>query len=217
MQNKKSLKVMLKQYTSIRAVLVALTAVCLTACMSAHVKEAEDQEAKSVTPVVETNFKVSSSTQKQYEIALEYMQAEDYRQAIQLMHKIATKEPRISGPWVNIAIAHRKLGEMDEAEKAIKQALKTKPDNPYALNQAGIILREKGDFSGSEQMYKKALVEYPNYPSAHLNLAILCDLYLQKIVCARSHYQAYQELNKENDKSVVAWISDLKRRSTSAK
>ena len=219
MQNKRNLKVMLKQYTSIRALLVVISTLYLTACMSVPVKNTDNKKAssESVTPVIMSDFKVSSATQQQYEIALEYMQAEDYRQAIQLMRKIVTKDPRVSGPWVNIAIAHRKLDDLDKADEAIKKALTIKPDNPYALNQAGIILREKGDFSESEKMYKKALAEYPNYPNAHLNLAILCDLYLQKIVCAKSHYQAYQELNKENDKSVVAWISDLERRNTNAK
>ena len=123
----------------------------------------------------------------------------------------------VSGPWINIAIAHRMLGEAKQAEAAIQKALERNPDNPFALNQAGIIMREVGNFPASEQMYKRALAEYPNYSNAHLNLAILCDLYLQKIVCAKSHYQAYQELSKESDKSVVAWMNDLDRRSSNTK
>ncbi|MEM7304616.1 MAG: tetratricopeptide repeat protein [Pseudomonadota bacterium] len=181
--------------------------------MSTPVKENNIDNAQLEKPKVLAEFKVSSSIQQQYETALEYMRSEDYKQAISLMQKIAANEPRAAGPWVNIAIAHRKLDELEKAQNAILKSLELNPDNPYALNQAGIIMRELGKFSDSEQMYKKALAEYPNYPNAHLNLAILCDLYLQKIVCAKSHYQAYQELNKDLDKSVVAWINDLERRS----
>ena len=209
---------MLKQFTNITAVLVICGSM-LAGCMSAPVKKGNDHADNKAAdmPLVTSDFKVSASLKQRYVIALEYMQSEDYRQAIKSMQKIAEEEPRISGPWINIAIAHRMLGEEKEAESAINKALELNPDNPFALNQAGIIKREVGDFSASEQMYKRALAEYPNYSNAHLNLAILCDLYLQKIVCAKSHYQAYQELSKESDKSVVAWMNDLDRRSANSK
>ena len=205
---------MLKQFTNKSAIII-ISCISIAGCMGTSVKDSDTQADGTTAdkPVVIANFKVSTALKQQYKLALELMQSEDYRQAISLMENIIEEEPRISGPWVNIAIAYRQLDEIDKAESAIHMALEANPDNPYALNQAGIIMREQGKFSASEEMYKRALAEYPNYPNAHLNLAILCDLYLQNIVCAKSHYQAYQELNQDSDKSIVAWMNDLDRRS----
>ena len=93
--------------------------------------------------VVKQDYKVSASIEQQFAYGIEAMSAEDYVQAIEIFNKVAQKEPRASGPWVNIAIAYRKLDQIDKADEAIETAVKLNPKNPYALNQAGIIKREK--------------------------------------------------------------------------
>ena len=171
-------------------------------------------EAGSATNEVPVagKFKINAAVQKDYDTALEYMRAQRYPEAISLLKKAAQKDSRLSGPWVNIGIAYRTMGELEKADEAIEMAIKINPKNPYAYNQAGIIKREQGKFSQAMSMYQKALAEYPDYANAHLNLAILCDLYLQNLNCAKEHYQAYQTLDNEHDKQVVAWLSDLERR-----
>ncbi len=196
----------------------------ITACGTVATKSASNSAAEGDSTdavdnqiVIQQDYKISASVQQQYAYGIEAMQQENYLEAIQLFKQVAEKEPRASGPWVNIAIAHRKLDQIEDADKAIQKAVKLNPKNPYALNQAGIIKREIGDFEQAEKHYISALSEYPNYSNAHLNLAILCDLYLQKIVCAKSHYQAYQEIEKSDDKKVLAWMSDLSRRESQIK
>ena len=71
--------------------------------------------------------------------------------------------------------------------------------------------REEGDFSKAEGFYKKALSAHPDYQNAHLNLGILCDLYLRKIDCALEHYEQYLKLTGGKDKSVTAWVTQLKK------
>ena len=190
----------------------------LSACANAPQKAPPSaQQDESQLVVLKQNYKISASVEQQFGYGLEAMQVEDYVQAIAIFEKVAEKEPRASGPWVNMAIAYRQLDQIDEANKAIETAVKLNPKNPYALNEAGIIKREKGEFDAAQTMYKSALSEYPNYANAHLNLAILCDLYLQKIVCAKSHYQAYQEIGENEDKQVIAWMNDLSRRENQVK
>lgn len=215
MRNMNSQSNLLKSFISHKAWLITILLIWLSACAgvpSTATKSESNQASKTPVPVA-GNFKVSAAVQKDYENALEYMRAEQYPEAIQILKKVAQKDSRLSGPWVNIGIAYRTLGELDKANEAIKTAIKINPKNPYAYNQAGIIKREQGKFSESMSMYQKALAEYSDYASAHLNLAILCDLYLQKIVCAKEHYQAYQTLDSDNNKQVVAWLGDLERRS----
>ncbi|MFK8027300.1 MAG: tetratricopeptide repeat protein [Gammaproteobacteria bacterium] len=206
---------MWRRYINIKVLFLGLATVLLSACntMPEKVSSASQKEKDaSKAVVVKQDYKISASLEQQFGFGVEAMVAENYPQAIEIFKRVAQKEPRASGPWVNIAIAYRKLDQIDKADEAIETAVKLNPKNPYALNQAGIIKREQGDFEQAQTLYKSALAEYPNYSNAHLNLAILCDLYLQKIVCAKSHYQAYQEIEKNDDKQVIAWMSALSRR-----
>ena len=205
---------MWRSFIKTKLIILSVITLLLTACGSVPGKVSSTTQDEDVLAVmvVKQDYKISASIEQQFAYGIEAMSAEDYVQAIEIFNKVAQKEPRASGPWVNIAIAYRKLDQIDKADEAIETAVKLNPKNPYALNQAGIIKREKGAFEEAQNMYKSALAEYPNYSNAHLNLAILCDLYLQRIVCAKSHYQAYQEIEKNDDKQVIAWMSDLSRR-----
>jgi tetratricopeptide (TPR) repeat protein len=161
--------------------------------------------------LAQPKFSVSKKTATAYNAALKYMSAKNYDTAILEMQKVAKMDERISGPWVNIGVAHKELGDLEKAKTAFEKALKINPNNPYALNELAILKREEGKFEIAEQLYKKALSAYPDYKNAHLNLAILCDVYLRKIDCALGHYQEYLNLSGDQDKQVIAWMTQLKK------
>ena len=194
--------------------LYAIVFAYLSGCSGVPVSPVKSADKVASKPAISAKrgFKINAGVQKQYELALEAMQAEQYSEAIVMFKEVAKQDSRLSGPWINIAIAYRKIGDLEKADQAIQKAMMANPENPYAYNQAGIIKRMQGKFSESQVLYEKALAEYPDYANAHLNLAILCDLYLQKIVCAREHYQAYQLLDNNEDKKVIAWLNNLERR-----
>ena len=52
----------------------------------------------------------------------------------------------------------------------------------------------------------------PNYAYAHLNIAILYDLYVSEPERALSHYQRYRELEPKEAATVTKWIADLQQR-----
>ncbi len=172
----------------------------------------EKSASKSAGKILaQPNFRISKKTASAYNAALKHMRAKNYDTAILEMQKVAKMDERISGPWVNIGVAHKELGDMDKARTAFEKALKINPNNPYALNQLAILNREDGKFDEAEQLYMRALSAYPDYKNAHLNLAILCDVYLRKIACALDHYQEYLKLSGGEDKQVIAWMSQLKK------
>ncbi len=172
----------------------------------------EKSASKSAGKILaQPNFRISKKTASAYNTALKHMRAKNYDTAILEMQKVAKMDERISGPWVNIGVAHKELGDMAKARTAFEKALKINPNNPYALNQLAILNREDGKFEEAEQLYMRALSAYPDYKNAHLNLAILCDVYLRKIDCALGHYQEYLKLTGGEDKQVIAWMSQLKK------
>lgn len=94
--------------------------------------------------------------------------------------------------------------EEAQAEQNRQQAL--------AEQQHGIELRRQGKFQEALAAYRQALMLQPDYALAHLNLAILLDLYLAQPEEALSHYRRFQELSPTPDEQVAAWITELERR-----
>ena len=70
-------------------------------------------------------------------------------------------------------------------------------------------IREIGE---ARKAYDAALSIDANYAYAHLNIAILYDLYLHDGNKALQHYQRYQALSPTEDTQVVKWIVDLQQR-----
>ena len=174
-------------------------------------KSSAKSEKSTGKILAQPSFRISKKTAAAYNAALKHMRAKNYDTAILEMQKVAKMDERISGPWVNIGMAHKELGDKTKARTAFEKALKINPKNPYALNQLAILNREDGKFDEAERLYMQALSTYPDYKNAHLNLAILCDVYLRKIDCALGHYQEYLDLSGGQDKQVIAWMSQLKK------
>lgn len=176
-----------------------------------NVKTEKSDSSTAGKILAQPNFRISKKTASAYNAALKHMRAKNYDTAISEMQNVAKMDQRISGPWVNIGVAHKELGNVEKAKSAFEKALTINPKNPYALNQLAILKREEGAFEVAENLYRQALTTYPDYKNAHLNLAILCDVYLKKIDCAMDHYQEYLSLSGGQDKQVIAWMSQLKK------
>lgn len=103
----------------------------------------------------------------------------------------------------------------------LDRALAANPHNYYALNLRALLAREQGQFAEAAAVYQQALAAYPGFAEAHLNLAILQDLYLQQPAKAAQHYHWYQGLltlapqgqpANPNSELVAKWLADLERR-----
>lgn len=143
--------------------------------------------------------------------AMKLMYAEDYAKGIELLNGVVTQSQKSAVPYINLAIAHAKLGDTKKAEDNLKAALVIEPANPVAHNEFGVLYRKTGRFGEARQVYEGLLKTYPNFPLAHKNLGILCDLYLRDYACALKGYEAYSSAMPE-DKNAKIWISDVQKR-----
>jgi tetratricopeptide (TPR) repeat protein len=143
-----------------------------------------------------------------YQSAVAAMQQENFTQANQLFLQVIDLRPELAGSYLNLAIIAQKTQQLALADKYLAQALQANPLNPYAHNLKGLLARQRGDFDLAEKSYLQALKSLPTYADAHLNLAILSELYRGKLSLAQRHYQAYLSINKQ-DKQVERWLAGL--------
>jgi Tfp pilus assembly protein PilF len=143
-----------------------------------------------------------------FERAVVMLNEKKYTPAIELLEKVIEQSPGVTAPYINIAIAYQRIGELEQAEENLKAALRLFPDHPVASNEYGLLYRKTGRFAEAREMYEKAIVRFPDYYPVHRNLGILCDLYLNDPVCALEHYEIYSQARPE-DQQVKLWIADL--------
>jgi len=154
---------------------------------------------------------IDEVSRRDFERAVAMLNVEEYDQAIDLLEKVIDQFPGVTAPYINMAIACRKSGKLEQAEKYINTALQLVPDHPAACNEYGLLYRKTGRFAEARMIYEKALSSYAEYYPVHRNLGILCDLYLNDLPCALEHYEIYSKAMLE-DQQVKLWIADLRVR-----
>ena len=155
-----------------------------------------------------------ATPEEQFQSALQKMQAHDYAGAEPILVSLTKTNPSLPGPYVNLGIVYARTNRADAAIQALKQALAINGRNAAAQNQLGILLRQAGQLQAASQAYEAALAAAPDYANAHLNLALLYDVYLRQPALALPHYEQYRKL-VPSDARVAVWIADLKQRTRS--
>jgi len=149
--------------------------------------------------------------QADFSAAVERLNERDYPGAIELLQTVIEHEPGVTAPYIDIALAYRKIDKPEPAEENLKKALELVPGHPVASNEYGMLLRKAGHFAKARTVYEQALARYPDFLPVHRNLGILCDLFLNDLECANTHYEIYSQ-GKPDDEQVKIWLADLHQR-----
>ena len=154
----------------------------------------------------------SAVLKKQFAEAVEAMKDGKDEQAVELFNGIAQQNPGLASPHTNLGILYYRQGRLDQAEAAFKEALKHDDKDYVAANYLGMIYRLQGRFGEAKAAYLQALAAKPDYALAHLNIAILDDLYIGELDQALEHYRQYQQDGGANDPRLPGWLADLEQR-----
>jgi tetratricopeptide (TPR) repeat protein len=160
---------------------------------------------------------VSSDLQRSYDQALAHLKAGRHKEAEQALLALTRRAPELSGPYANLGLLYQRAGRNSEAIAALERAIAVNPRRAMYYNELGIVYRHEGKFDMALRNYHKALDRDQGYAPAHLNIAILYDLYLQEPQKALPHYQRYRDLVPAEAATVSKWIIDLERRGRSPK
>ncbi len=155
--------------------------------------------------------RVGGGLRRDFERAVALLEQEQFEAAIELLESFTEAAPLVSAGHIDLGMALARVGELERAEASLRRALELNPKHPAALNELGIVLRRSGRFDEARRSYEQALSAWPDFHFARLNLAILCDTYLQDADCALEHYERYIE-SAPGDESAAMWIADLRNR-----
>lgn len=136
----------------------------------------------------------------------------DEEAVIPRLEKLSQQAPALEHIFTNLGIAYFNQEKYAEARAAFERAISQKKDDAIAYNHLGILARMRGEFEKSRQHYEQAISIDSEYAAAYLNLGILFDIYIQDIEQALTHYEKYQELTNNENKTVAGWIVDIERR-----
>ncbi|MDJ0780289.1 MAG: tetratricopeptide repeat protein [Gammaproteobacteria bacterium] len=162
-------------------------------------------------PYLDSRRSVSNGARQRFAAATAAMAAEDWETARADLEWLVENHPKLSGPYLNLALLSVAEGELDAAETHFQAALDVNKRNLVAYNQYAIFLREQGRFDESEQVYLAALAVWSNHAETHRNIGVLYDLYRGEREKALQHYYRYQELTGNTDRTVAGWIVLLER------
>ncbi|WP_207062809.1 tetratricopeptide repeat protein [Motiliproteus sp. SC1-56] len=155
---------------------------------------------------------ISPTDRADFDAAVQLMNAEDYEAAEQKLEALLQRIGDTPGLHLNLALIDNHRENNAAALAHVQRALSLAPEDPRAHNLEGSLLRRQGAFLEARRAYEQALALDPDYPAAHLNLAILCDIYLKQWTQARHHYQRYLALAEPADPRVNYWLQDLEMR-----
>ena len=190
-----------------RLTFAAVIAVTLASCAGTGPREEDVSQIKSDREYVQ----VDSDVQSDFDNAIVLMQQEQFAQAAAVLKSVIEREQRLPAPYVNLAIAQRKLDDDESAEQNLIKALKIDLHHPVANNELGLLYRKAGKFNAARTAYENAIDKNPDYLPAKRNLGVLCDLYMHDFECALKQFEDYLEYDPD-DKAVVIWVADVKQR-----
>ena len=199
-----------------RAALIIGALALVTACNTTPSKQAEATPARievteAIGFTITEEARISGDVRSDYDRALDLIGRGQVEEGIELLETVADNSPQLSAPRIDLAIAYHNRGDLDAAESHLMTALEVNPNHPIANNELGIIYRKKARFAEARRSYEAALAVYPGYHYARRNLAVLCDLYLNDLGCARENYEAYMA-TVHSDEEASLWLRNVRFR-----
>ena len=163
-------------------------------------------------PYTEMTGRVEKDAVTGFIAARKALKSEAYDEADRVLQQVVTADKSLAGPWVMRGFIAEQNKDVEGAIGHYRQAIAVNKLNVNAYIPLARLLREQGKFLDAQNIYAQALAVWKDFPEAHLNLAILYDIYLNDPLQAQQHMEAYQFLSGGKDAKVSAWLTEIQSR-----
>ena len=163
-------------------------------------------------PYLEIKGKIDKQAVVSFIEARKAYKSKNYERAEALLRQIIETDKKLAGPWVMLGNIAEENKQSDQAIDHYLKAIQVNRLNVNAYLPLARLQREKGQFLEAQNTYAEALAVWRDFPEAHLNLAILYDLYLNDSLQAQQHMEAFQFLKGEKDAQVAEWLKEIRSR-----
>lgn len=145
----------------------------MTACLVATLLVACSSSQKSNR---EPEFNRSEAVKARINLALAYLEQNDFPKAKQNIDKALAHDEKDYLPYSVLAYYYQQTGDIGNAEKSYRTALNLSKNRPDVLNNYGTFLCKQGQFQQAYQQFEQAIEsEVPYYHQADsLENIILC-------------------------------------------
>ncbi|MCW8876384.1 MAG: tetratricopeptide repeat protein [Kangiellaceae bacterium] len=171
-----------------------------------------DPYVAQANPYTQVADKIDAASVQNFIAAKRAIQNGDSKTAEKLLVKITSEDKSLSGPWVLLGDVAKKRNDFDASIKHYKKAIEVNQNNVNAYIRLAILQREMGKFVAAQNTYSWALSRWKDFPEAHLNLAVVYDIYLNKPLKAQRHLEAYHFLTQGKDGQRASWLNEIQQR-----
>jgi tetratricopeptide (TPR) repeat protein len=166
----------------------------------------------SPNPYLAQRGKIKQESIVKYIDAKRALKQKNYRHAEQLFKTLTEEDKNLSGPWIGLGDVAVEQKQYEQAVAHCVKAIELNSKNVNAYMRLAKTQRLQGNFLHAQNTYAKALALWPDFPEAHLNLAVLYDIYLNHPLRAQKHMEAYQFLTNGENKEVAKWLAEIQQR-----
>lgn len=135
-----------------------------------------------------------------------------HEKAKALLTTLTETQNKLSGPWVLLGDIAKQKNDLKTAEENYKKAVSINEKNINAQLKLAHTQRLSGKFLVAQNTYAATLQQWSDHPEAHLNLAILYDIYLNHPIRAQRHLEAYQFLTFGKNIQSAEWLNEVQSR-----
>jgi tetratricopeptide (TPR) repeat protein len=106
------------------------------------------------------------------DLAWQFYQAGDFREAESRYRKILEVEPSHSTAWYLLGVSRQMQGKLDQAVESYREALRLRPNYAEVHSNLGVAYSVQGRLSDAVGSYREAVRINPSFPSARNNLGL---------------------------------------------
>jgi tetratricopeptide (TPR) repeat protein len=139
-----------------------------------RIEEWLTDSCQSLIKGLKSHDKVSLSSDRlaldQYYKGVEFIKAENYRDALPWFEKAVKSDPNFAFAWDNVGVCSRILEKYDRALEAYQKSLSIDPKGKLPLQNIPIVFQFKKEYDKAIEAYKKLLEVYPEDPEGYFGI-----------------------------------------------